>query len=119
MKFLRQFMLIILISFLGEMCKEFLPFPVPASVYGLMIMLVCLTTGLIQLNKVRDAAFFFIEIMPVMFIPAAVGLMDSWSAFKPFLVPISVITVSVTVLVMAVTGLVSQKIAGKRGIQNE
>lgn len=119
MKFLRQFMLIILISFFGEICKIFLPFPIPASVYGLVLMLVCLVTGLVPLNRVKDAAFFLIEIMPVMFIPAAVGLIDSWGALKPVLFPVSVITIVITVLVMAVTGRVSQKVVEKRGIENE
>lgn len=119
MKFLRQFMLIILISFLGEMLKTVLPFPIPASVYGLILMLVCLITGLVPLNKVKDAAFFLIEIMPVMFIPAAVGLIDSWSSLRPVLAPVLAITVVITVVVMVVTGQVSQIVVGKRGIENE
>lgn len=119
MKFLRQFMLIILISFFGEMLKTVLPFPIPASVYGLILMLVCLITGLVPLNKVKDAAFFLIEIMPVMFIPAAVGLIDSWSSLRPVLAPVLAITVVITVVVMAVTGQVSQIVVGKRGIENE
>lgn len=119
MKFLRQFMLIILISFLGESLKVFLPFPIPASVYGLILMLVCLGTGVIALNQVKDAAFFLIEIMPVMFIPAAVGLMDSWDSLKAVLLPVSVITVVITIAVMAVTGRVSQTVVAKRRTKNE
>jgi len=119
MKFLRQFMIILFISFLGETLKMFIPLPIPASVYGLVLMLICLCSGLIKLNQVKDAAFFLIEIMPVMFIPAAVGLIDSWSALRPILFPVLVIIVLITILVMAVTGLVSQKIAKKRGIENE
>ena len=34
MKYLRQFMIILLFSFLGELLKYVLPFPVPASIYG-------------------------------------------------------------------------------------
>ena len=79
MKFLRQFMIILLLSFLGEVLKMFIPLPIPASVYGLVLMLVCLMTGVLKTSQVKDAAFFLIEIMPVMFIPAAAGLIDSWS----------------------------------------
>ena len=119
MKFLRQFMIILLLSFLGEVLKMFIPLPIPASVYGMVLMLVCLMTGVLKTSQVKDAAFFLIEIMPVMFIPAAAGLIDSWKVLQPLLLPILVITVVITVFVMVVTGKVAQMIAQKRGIKNE
>ena len=102
MKFLRQFMIILLLSFLGEVLKMFIPLPIPASVYGLVLMLVCLMTGVLKTSQVKDAAFFLIEIMPVMFIPAAAGLIDSWKVLQPLLLPILVITVVITVFVMVI-----------------
>ena len=119
MKFLRQFMIILLLSFLGEVLKMFIPLPIPASVYGLVLMLVCLMTGVLKTSQVKDAAFFLIEIMPVMFIPAAAGLIDSWKVLQPLLLPILVSTVVITVFVMVITGKVAQMIAQKRGIKNE
>ena len=119
MKFLRQFMIILQLSFLGEVLKMFIPLPIPASVYGLVLMLVCLMTGVLKTSQVKDAAFFLIEIMPVMFIPAAAGLIDSWKVLQPLLLPILVITVVITVFVMVITGKVAQMIAQKRGIKNE
>lgn len=119
MKFLRQFMIILLLSFLGEVLKMFIPLPIPASVYGLVLMLVCLMTGVLKTSQVKEAAFFLIEIMPVMFIPAAAGLIDSWKVLQPLLLPILVITVVITIFVMVVTGKIAQMIAQKRGIKNE
>ena len=119
MKFLRQFMIILLLSFLGEVLKMFIPLPIPASVYGLVLRLVCLMTGVLKTSQVKDAAFFLIEIMPVMFIPAAAGLIDSWKVLQPLLLPILVITVVITIFVMVVTGKIAQMIAQKRGIKNE
>ena len=119
MKFLRQFMIILLLSFLGEVLKMFIPLPIPASVYGLVLMLLCLVTGILKTSQVKDAAFFLIEIMPVMFIPAAAGLIDSWKVLQPLLLPILVITVVITVFVMVITGKIAQMIAQKRGIKNE
>ena len=119
MKFLKQFMVILLLSFLGEVLKMFVPLPIPASVYGLVLMLVCLMTGILKTSQVKDAAFFLIEIMPVMFIPAAAGLIDSWKVLQPLLLPILVITVVITIFVMVVTGKIAQMIAQKRGIKNE
>lgn len=111
MKYLKQFLIIITISFIGEVLKELLPFPVPASIYGMLIMFIALCTGVIELSKVSDTGDFLIEIMPVMFIPAGAGLLDLWGVLKPVLLPISVITVISTVIVMAVSGRVTQFVA--------
>ena len=105
MKLLKQFLIILAISFVGEILKYLLPLPVPAS---MVILFIGLLTGLIPLNSVRSAGKFMIEIMPVMFIPAGVGLMSSWGNLKPVLVPVIVITVVALLTVMIATGHVSQ-----------
>jgi len=104
MKLLRQFLIILAISFVGEALKYLLPLPVPASIYGMVILFV----GLIKLSWVKDAGKFLIAVMPVMFIPAGVGLMSSWGVLKPMLVPVLVVTVVAIITVMAVTGQASQ-----------
>jgi holin-like protein len=86
-----------------------IPLPIPASVYGLILMLSALCTRIIKINQVKEAAGFLIEIMPVMFIPAAVGLLKSWSFLKPVWIPVIFITLISTIIVMAVTGQVTQK----------
>lgn len=114
MKYFRQFFLILAISFAGEILHMVLPLPVPArSIYGLVLMLLALVTGIVKIEQVKDTAVFLIEIMPVMFIPAAVGLLDSWSVLRPTIVPVIVITVLTTIIVMVVTGRVTQNVIRK------
>ena len=113
MKFLKQFSIILFISFLGEILHMLIPLPVPASVYGLVLMLGALITGVLKLGQVRETATFLIEIMPVMFIPAGVGLMESWSSLQPVWLPVILITIVTTILVMAVTGKVTQAMIRK------
>ena len=108
MKLLKQFLIILAISFIGELLKYLLPLPVPANIYGMVILFIGLLTGIIPLASVKDAGKFLIEIMPVMFIPAGVGLMSSWGTLKPVLLPVSIITVVALITVMAATGRVSQ-----------
>ena len=110
MKYLRQFLLILLISFIGELLHEVLPLPVPASVYGFAILFIGLLSGAIKLEHVQDTGKLLIEIMPVMFIPAAVGLLNAWDVLRPVVVPVVVVTVATTVLVMGVTGQVTQRV---------
>lgn len=108
MRYLKQFTIILFISFLGELLHWLIPLPVPASIYGLLLMLGALCTGIIKLSSVRESGKFLIDIMPVMFIPASVGLLDSWGVLKPIWIPVAVITLVSTVVVMAVSGLVAQ-----------
>lgn len=110
MKYLKQFLVILVIAFAGEVLKYIIPLPIPASIYGLIILFVGLLTGLIRLEQVREAGKFLIEIMPVMFIPAAVGLLESWGVLHPMFLPVIIITLVSTVVVMAATGISSQLI---------
>ena len=110
MKFVKQFLIILLISFIGEALGRFLFLPIPGSIYGLLIMLVCLCTKIIKVESVKDVSAFLIEILPLMFIPAAVGLVESYVNFKSIFLPVAVITVVSTVVVMGVTGVVTQAI---------
>ncbi len=110
MKYLKQSLVILVIAFAGEVLKYIIPLPIPASIYGLIILFVGLLTGLIRLEQVREAGKFLIEIMPVMFIPAAVGLLESWGVLQPMFLPVIIITLVSTVVVMAVTGISSQLI---------
>lgn len=108
MNYLKQFSIILAVSFIGEILRAILPFPVPASVYGLVLLFAALITGVIKIEQVKNVADYLIEIMPVMFIPAAVKLLDTWNVLLPVLFPVGVITVLTTILVMVVTGSVTQ-----------
>ena len=112
MKYVRQFVIIMVFTFLGEVLKALLPFPVPASIYGL------LETKLLPLASVRDVGEFFVEIMPLTFIPAGVGLLESWGVMKPMLGSLVLTVVVSTILVMAVSGLVTQGVIALRKRRN-
>ena len=110
MHYLRQFMIISLISLVGEGLSFLIPLPIPASIYGIAILLLLLISGRLQVDEVKDVSSFLIAIMPVMFIPAAVGLMDSFSLLSDALIAYAVILVVSTVAVMAVSGRVTQAV---------
>lgn len=119
MKYLKQFLIILAVSLVGEILKAVLPLPIPASIYGMVLMFLLLLLGVIKLEQVRDTGKFLIEIMPVMFIPAGVGLMSSWNVLAPVILPVSIITVITIFTVMGATGLISQYIIrqGKKEVE--
>lgn len=119
MKYVKQFLVILLICFLGELCKYWIPLPIPASIYGLVLLLAGLMTGAIKLEQVDETATFLVDIMPIMFIPAGVGLITSYDALRPNLAAIIIITVVTTVIVMGVTGVTAQFIMKRKENQME
>ena len=118
MKQIRQFLIILLFTCIGEILHTFIPLPIPASIYGLVLLFIALNLGIFKIDDVHDTADFLIEIMPVMFIPAAVGLIESISSLRPILIQSIVIMMVSTVIVMVVTGKVSM-LLGKEKSNNE
>lgn len=107
MKYMKQFGRIMLVTCVGEILRYLIPLPIPAGIYGLCLLLFLLVTGLLKLEDVKETGLFLVEIMPLMFIPAGVGLLESWGLLQPVLVPVLVITVAVTFIVMTVSGKVT------------
>ena len=114
MRLIGQFLIIAGVSFAGEILSLLLPLPVPASIYGLVLMLILLMTGVVKLHQVKTAADFLIEIMPLMFIGPSVGLMESLPALQAMLLPLVVILILTTLLTMGATGLTAQALVCRR-----
>lgn len=110
MKYLIQFMIIIAFSFVGELLHFCLPLPIPASIYGIILLFVALEMKWLSVKDIRETSAFLIAVMPVMFIPAAVGLMDSWKSIGNSWLAYIVVTVVSTFVVMGAAGLVTQKV---------
>ena len=113
MKYLKQFGIILGISFIGEALHHFLPLPVPGSIYGIVILFLALVSGVLKVNQIKETSAFLIEIMPAMFIPAAVGLIDVWDLLESKWPVYLLIIVVSTILVMTVSGLITQAVIGK------
>lgn len=113
MKFIRQTLWIIFFTFVGEVLNKALPLPVPAGVYGLILMLIFLMRGIVRLDEVEAAGNFLLETMSIMFLPAAVGIMTVTKLLFPVLLPYTVIIFLSTFLVLSVTGLSAELILRK------
>lgn len=119
MKYGKQVLIIFGITMVGEVLNAALPLPVPSGVYGLFLLLLALVTKVVKVSDVEDVGGFLLDIMPMMFIPVSVGLLDSYGLMKSVLVPFVVISVVSTVIVMVVTGKMTEFIIGKMGKRGE
>ena len=108
MKLFKQFTIIIALSFIGEVLHALIPFPIPASIYGVLLLFLLLERKVLRLDDVEEVSSFLIFIMPLLFVPPAVGLIDAWDELRASLTAYITIIVAVTLIVMIATGLITQ-----------
>lgn len=119
MKYLTQFLRILAFTLAGELLQRLVPLPIPASVYGLVLLFGALNTGLVKLEQVKDAGGFLISILPILFVSPAVGILDNWEAIRGALIPILALTLLSTVLTFGIAGRATQAIMGKEEKPND
>lgn len=115
MKYLKQVLIILAFTALAELLAAVLPLPIPAAIYGIVLMLIALAAGIVTPEKVKEVSSFLISIMPVLFVPPAVRILEYWGIIASDVAAIVIISVSSTFLVFAVSGLVTQRIIRRRG----
>lgn len=108
MKYFKQAFVIIVITLIAEVLSHVLPLPLPASIYGMVILFICLMTGVIKLDQVENVGEWLIAVMPAMFVVPGAGFITSWTSLQPHLLSWSVIISVTTIIVMGVAGLVAQ-----------
>ncbi|MCI6018922.1 MAG: CidA/LrgA family protein [Clostridiales bacterium] len=108
MKLLFQFGIIAIFTFIGEILNYIIPLPIPASIYGLVLLFAALCMKIIKLEQVENAADFFLAIMPIMFVPPTVNLMTVWPVLKNNLLGLLIACIISTIIVMGLTGRIAQ-----------
>lgn len=69
----------------------------------MVLLFLALELKILKVSDIKETSNFLIEIMPLMFVPAGVGLLDSWGALQPIWIQVVVITLISTVIVMGVS----------------
>ena len=117
--YLFQFARILAFCFLGEICHAVLPLPIPASIYGLLLLLAALRFGIVKLEQVKEVGLFLTGIFPLLFVPAAAGVMELWAEMGEMLLPIVIAIIPVTVLVLVSAGRTTQALTSRRAAKKE
>lgn len=113
MKYLYQATIIFAFTLLGELLHALLPLPIPAAIYGLVLLFLALVLGVVKLQQVDGVSRFLIATMGVLFVAPGVSIMEVWGDIAPSAVAIVVISVVSTVVVFAVSGVITQCLLGK------
>ncbi len=115
MKYIKQILIILLFSFLGELLAKVIPLPIPAAIYGFLLLFVSLFVGAVKESDISETAGFLISGMGILFVAPAVNILSYYGLIAPALAPICIVVVSSTVVVFGVSGLVTQLFLKKGG----
>ncbi len=101
---------LLLFQLCGEIISRSLGLPIPGNVMGMGLLLLGLMVGWIDVKWIEEAAEILLSNMTLFFVPAGVGVMVYSDLIAAEWLPITVATVVSTFVVMAVTGLLAQKL---------
>ena len=106
--YLRQFAIIVLFSLLGDLCHALLPFPIPAAIYGLILLFLAFCLKILRLEDVKETGKFLVSILPLLFVVPAVGLMEYWDLIRENLLQILILIAVTTAIIFGVSGLLTK-----------
>ncbi|MDY3781876.1 MAG: CidA/LrgA family protein [Candidatus Faecousia sp.] len=118
MKYVYQATIIFGFTLLGELLHLLIPLPIPAAIYGLVLLFLALQVGIVKLHQVDAVSKFLIAVMGLLFVAPAVNIVEIWADIAPSLGPILVILVVSTVLVFAAAGLTTRWMLKRGGEKN-
>ena len=103
MKIIKQIEIVFWVGWVSLAIEKLLPFTFPASVIGMILLLVCLLTGILKMEHIQEKADFLLENMAFFFIPAGVSIINYFDVLKNSVIQLVVICVVSTVVTFAVT----------------
>ncbi len=114
MSMIKGTFIILLFLLLGEIISLAIEGYLPGNVLGMILLFVALQWKLVGADDIRKITKLLTGNMALFFVPAAVGLMASAALIAQNWLAILVSSVVSTMLVLAVVGVIQQKI-GKDG----
>jgi len=119
LKYVSQFLIIMTISLLGEVLSRLSPLPIPASVFGILLLFTALCLKIVKLEQVKEAGAFLSSILSVLFVPPVVGLLEQWAVIKDSIVLIVLLSIVTTVTTFYIAGGATQLVQDREGIKND
>ena len=115
MKYLSQFLIILGFTFAGEALQRFLPLPIPASVYGLVLLFAALCFGVVKVSQVKTTGNFLSSLLPILFVSPTVGIVEDWALIQPQILPIALLLAASTFVTFGISGGIAQRLMKKGG----
>lgn len=112
MNLMLQIAAVLAVCLAGEWISSFLPIPVPSSVVSMVVLFILLMIKAVKAEHIRHFSGFLLKNMGFFFIPAGVGLVESFAGFSEHLIQLIIICAVNTLLTFCaaaftVTGVIN------------
>ena len=119
-KIICQIAIIFTICWISQIVEAVLPFPFPASVIGMVLLLILLLVRALKVDHIREKSDFLLSNMAFFFIPAGVGILENFDALRQSLLPFLLVCVLTTIITffaaaMTVKGVMALQRKNKGG----
>lgn len=103
MKIFKQMGIILGVCLVSDGISCILPFTMPATIIGMLLLLVLLMSGLIKKEQIETTADFFLSNLPFFFVPAVVGLINYLDLLRDNAVKMMIVVLVSMVVTFGVT----------------
>ena len=108
MKYMCQFGIILLLSLAGDLCHALIPLPIPASIYGMILLLIAFALKFLKVEDIKECGSFLVSLLPLLFVIPTVGLMGCWDLIRDDILKIAVLIIVTTVVTLGISGILTK-----------
>ncbi|PLS38044.1 antiholin LrgA [Carnobacterium maltaromaticum] len=102
--FLQQAFVFAFIMLLANLIVGILPFPMPASVMGLILLFIALCLKIVKLEQVESLGNSLTGLISFLFVPSGISVMNSLGIMGQYGVQLVLIIIIATIILLAITG---------------
>lgn len=103
--FLSQAFIFATVMFVSNLISMYLPIPMPASVIGLVLLFVLLTTKIVKLEQVEQLGTSLTGLISFLFVPSGISVIQSLGVMQEVGVQVVGVIIIATIMLLATTGL--------------
>lgn len=115
-QYLRAFAILYLCLIVGNLISTLLPFVIPGSIVGMLILFALLALQIIPAHWAQPGCSILLKNMTILFVPIGVGIMNYYDLLSQQLIPIVVSCMVSTLIVMIVIAISSNYIHKERPV---
>lgn len=112
-----QVAVLFVFAFIGNWLQGLFQLPIPGSILGLLLLLAALALNIVKVEWIKEGAGFLLATLPLILVPATVGIMNYPSLFSGkgiFIFGIVILSTMITIIVTGKTSQILEERAHKR-----
>lgn len=100
----KQFLILLVINFLGIFIQNIFHLPLPGTILGMIILFILLWTKVLKVESIEKVCNFLVLNMIIFFLPPAVELLEYMTLLEKGFFKIIILLIVTTVITMVITG---------------